>query len=247
MKKASQSSFEYIDAIKNNDYTWLLELLQNNKDVVRDALFTCMQQKKFDIVYSLISDLPCDNDIKYGLLIFSIDKGYYEVTKHLLEHGINFHTNDDHALRRCAETNNVNIAKLLLDYGANVHADNDSALREAVVNYNFEMVKFLVEHGADIHAKNDSALRSGVEDGEYEIVKFLLESGANISALNNKALVGAIQSGSIETIKLLLDYGVNLSSLHTYKRSISVIQMTDFLIEQGFDAKTIMMLLYEDD
>lgn len=129
-------------------------------------------------------------------------KGHINMTKLLLDYGIDVRAND--ALCLAANNGHTEIVKLLLNRGADVHANNGRALHWASRNGHIETVKLLFDRGADVHAANGAALRWAACDGHIETVKLLLDHGADINAANGEALYWASRNGHTETVSLML-------------------------------------------
>ena len=123
----------------------------------------------------------------------------------LLEHGLDIHSNDDIALRRCGQlyrttclTSDILMAEseedclktmqLLIDHGANVASNNNEALLLNLQLCNFSIIQLLVEHGVNIRALELVPNKLSVEHSK--MIKQLLDNGlSTINICNIMAII----------------------------------------------------------
>jgi ankyrin repeat protein len=113
-------------------------------------------------------------------LLEACNRGDIKEVKRLVEQGVDFHSNNEEALRWAAFRGHLEIVKYLIEKGADVHGQNDLALKWAAAEGHLEVVRCLVEHGADIHNFFDEPLRIAIREGRIDVIKYLLEQGVDI-------------------------------------------------------------------
>lgn len=82
-----------------------------------------------------------------GYLFNSIRNGNYDITKLLIEKGVDTDLNT--ALLYSVDYNSIDIVKLLISKGADIHFRNDYALKTALRKNNKDITEFLLKNGAN--------------------------------------------------------------------------------------------------
>ena len=183
-------------------------------------------------------------------------RGYYEIVKLLLEHGIdpNIEIGFDTALLPIvAKNGHIEIVKLLLKQGAHPDSKNygKTAMIHAAWRGDIKMCQLLLKHGANVDGaenmtslKNRTPLMAAANKGHTELVKVLLTHGANVNAkqkhYNNTALSEALKNRHREITKILLEHGATFNDsallLVTYNNWPEIVRL---LLEDGADANII--------
>jgi ankyrin repeat protein len=160
-------------------------------------------------------------------------KGRVEVTRVLLDHGVNTKLQNErgetalHVVSRGKHNNSqegVGTARLLLERGVDVNArdkDGWTSLHFAAFEGRVEVAQVLLDYGANAKLETmwgETALHL-VSPGEYDseergvgIARMLLEHGVDVHAQNKAdatALHLAAFSGRLEIVQLLLDHSSN--------------------------------------
>jgi hypothetical protein len=146
-----------------------------------DLFQVCLNDDLSTLQDSLGKNIWTAEEINNGFIIFVMNKP--EITRILIDHGADVHTNDDDALKWAACCGQIETVRLLIARGANIHADNNKSLRFAAVNGYTEVARLLLTHGADIHAEEDDALFSAAQKRHPETVALLIEYGAPLEKL----------------------------------------------------------------
>lgn len=96
---------------------------------------------------------------KYSYLHTSVSEGEYEITKYLLENGIDINVKNQiglYPIYFAVDYGFIDILKLLIEYHADVDAKDsrgETLIFHAIRNNNLEIVKLLVENGANLKTK----------------------------------------------------------------------------------------------
>jgi uncharacterized protein len=113
--------------------------------------------------YINIENINKVNEFGFGLLHYSISRNSFDITKYLIESGINLDLMDlerNTALHYVCNTQNIEIAKLLLEKGADLSIRNkygNNAMWTAVFNCKgkyYDMVELFMKYNPDIITKN---------------------------------------------------------------------------------------------
>ena len=133
-------------------------------------------------------------------------------------------TNHDLLITACEQGNVNEVVRLIEEEQVNFHNNQNLALRQAAYHGQLAVVRILVERGADIAAKNHDALTcaatchsnnrliDGVnpKQGNLDVVNYLLENGANleIARINNTARWNSIMDNAIRARLRELGYTI---------------------------------------
>lgn len=146
-----------------------------------DLFQVCLYDDLSTLQDSLEKNIWTAEEMNSCFIIIAMNKP--EITRILIDHGADVHTNDDDALQWAAGCGQIETVRLLIAHDANIHADNNKALRFAAVNGYTEIVRLLLIHGADIHAEDDDALFSAAQKRHPDTVALLIEYGAPLEKL----------------------------------------------------------------
>ncbi len=121
----------------------------------------------------------------------------------------------EHDLITAARNNEVELTKELLEFGVDPSADDNGAISWASRNGHTSIVKLLLEDPrVNPSANNNEAIRLASEDGHTSTVKVLLEDPRiDPSASNNYAIRWALRNIHVDIVKMLLeDERIDLSA-----------------------------------
>jgi len=159
----------------------------------------------------------------YPLLLRALDTGDYDLTKRLLEHGLDPNRPDDDGddtpLHVAAEMGNERLAELLVDKGANVNALNQSnrtPLHLAVIHDKPAMSRLLLRHGAKTCLGTPIFDHCDGTSPEYLVIgRLLLEAGARVNAGTGPdlPLAQALRWGTLDWVQVLLRRGAHVHLL----------------------------------
>ncbi len=239
---AAFSQSPLLDAIRNNDLSQVITLLNRNADVqARDS--------------------DGDNALMYAALYSTID-----CMKLLLQKGAHPDVPNDlgeTAIMWCSH--DLEKTKLLLEYKANLHlrtTDGNTALLGACVgNSQYEIIKLLLDHGADalaVNNKNITTLMRVAQYGDTGSARLLINKGVGINAEANDhqtALFYAIKSSNKEMLYWLIANGADANIKDNYKATAlsyavilsdleiakALLPITRGINEQDIDGTTILM------
>lgn len=167
------------------------------------------------------SDSYDKNQCGSTALLLSLQKGYLDCVKYLVEQDIDVNVigNDGNsALMFGAYSGNVDCLRYLVQQGADVYAKNKDA--ETALHWSAQLgypscVKFLVEQGADIYGRNgrkNTALMESAENGHLDCLKFLSQQGAIINddnEMRNTPLLLSAQESHLDCVQYLLRHGAD--------------------------------------
>jgi len=228
---------ELIPALKNNDITNAIILIENGIDV-----------KKV-------------NSLNETSLMYAIKINNIYISKLLIAKGVDINTITNNRLQNTAlsiaitnDNDNIELVKLLFDNGADINnsiKNITESLIKAIQKTNLNIVKFIVEKGANvntIHENNTLLLQSiNAKKVSVNFVKFLIEKGANVNFLDNNSktpLIYSIENNYIDIVKLLIDNkaDINVVGPKPYKKTILMyaidmknIDLIKLLIDKGLD------------
>lgn len=114
-----------------------------------------------------------------GLLIESIKKNSLKNVKNLVENGANIQACINKGFVYSVDNGFFEITKFLIEKGVDIHYRNDYAIRKSCCYGHIDTVKFLIEKGADIHAKYDESYIEASNNMNVEILKILIQSDIN--------------------------------------------------------------------
>lgn len=153
-------------------------------------------------------------------------KGYWEIIKVFLQHGIgiNLFTSDQQktCMHIAAENGDLKLLTFLIGNNAQ-HRENKNGwfpLHSAVAKGKLEIVKYLIEEcKIDINLQQinqwqDTPLHTAANFGQYEVLKYLLEKNAQVipNAQGKLPLHLAAEKRQVECVKLLLKQGKDINS-----------------------------------
>lgn len=177
----------------------------------KNSLMNAVENEDCQLVEKILKDgAPADANE------YSLSKGNY-----IFEDSRDYTT----PLLYTCEKGNYEIAELLLEYGANpsaVDSNNSTPLIEALDSKSYDIMELLIKKGADIEYSSDgnTCLVRAVRIGDIRAVELLLEYGANPNVTDDtgNTLLEYIESGYIysyteeaynygEIYKILKKYG----------------------------------------
>ncbi len=127
----------------------------------------------------------------------------------LINQGVDFTTQDNHAIRMASEFGRIAVVYLLLKHGVDFTTDDNYAIKLASEWGHTEVVRLLLENDSeykvDPKAEDNYAIRLASEGGHLEVVRLLLKHGADPTDRDNDAIQWASEWGHTEVVRLLLD------------------------------------------
>lgn len=215
-------------ALDKNNYTKLLELLQNVDDTtIQKCLIYAIHYGMDKISKKMIKKLSNKLDLnKNNSEIFRYAV-YYDrrlIVSVLIDIGVDVHADDDYAfIKYClAEPSKIDYSLInkLIDKGANIYARNSLALIQASGNGNLDLVKILLEKmekqsvlelNTDFSKPTnfDIAMISATLHKHNQIVLELLAKGADPLTNNSEVIVCSTENGNTELVKIFLENGVD--------------------------------------
>lgn len=84
----------------------------------------------------------------------------------------------------------------LIDSGLDFHENNEGALRLAILKSNVEIVEYLINKGANINVMNGAPLRLAAHCHNSKIINLILEKSNFFTALNYLTSVGLIETAN---------------------------------------------------
>lgn len=225
------------------------------------SLFYAIDYNDYPLCNSLIgngANVNAPVSDKYNLLWHSLDKGYFKISKLLLDSGANFQMYENEILCYPEESNEIKSAKLLIDSGANLNCkckQDITPLLFAIANKNFEYIRILIEAGANYSSVEDKLIALVGEKRDMQIGNLLIKRGFNINSLNqigNSILSGFVADNNLESTDFLISLGAdvnikthsNMTALHIasymghYDIALSLIKAGADVNARAIDGKT---------
>ena len=142
-------------------------------------------------------------------LIDAVDKGDFEIVKHLISTGVEYQINNIFTI--ASKNGHLNIVMYLhRELEADINCDDGLPVRFASFFGHFDVVMYLCENGATIESNYNSAVEWACQNGHLEIVKYLVnEMGADILNSNYCSLLWASEYGHLPVVKYLCEAGVD--------------------------------------
>jgi ankyrin repeat protein len=145
----------------------------------------------------------------------AINKDRRKTAIKLINQGVDFTTQDNHAIRMASELGRIAVVRLLLKHGVDFTTDDNYAIKLASEWGHTEVVRLLLENDSeykvDPKAEDNYAIRLASEGGHLEVVRLLLKHGAdptvNPAANDNYAIKNAFGHDKDKIIALLEEYG----------------------------------------
>ena len=168
--------------------------------------------------------------LKYTLDVCVDNTKCYEITKYLLESGVDVKTSD-HILRTSLRYyytwsgdsfKPIDLIKLFVEYGADIHCYDEYIFRlacEYFYYFGIEYIKFLVGLDVDINADNDYAIVIAAKNGHFQLCQYLVQLGANVNARDGWPLKYALQryAGNQDSLlELFLSANADTKCISTY-------------------------------
>ncbi|KAK5650871.1 hypothetical protein RI129_001900 [Pyrocoelia pectoralis] len=207
------------------NYPNILKMLIQRKadiNIANDAgefpLLTAVTNEYLDLVQILVEGnaiINCDT-----ALHLSIKRGYYNITRLLLERGANINSKDQDGntpTHKAVLFNYPNILKMLIQRKADINIPNDAGefpLLTAVTNEYLDLVQILVEGNAIINCCNDTnknPLAVAIRQDNTAILKLFFEKGvkANDKIGGAPLLQLAVLNASVDVTRFLLEHGAD--------------------------------------
>lgn len=153
-------------------------------------------------------------------LHLSIKRGYYNITRLLLERGANINSKDQDGytpIHKATLFNYPNILKLLIRRKGDVNTFNNNGytpLMLAVSHEYFHAVEILVENNATINCNNDTSLNplaAAIRQDSVAILKLFFAKGvkANDKVGSASLLQLAVMNAAADVTKFLLENGAD--------------------------------------
>ncbi|KAJ3113978.1 hypothetical protein HDU96_002670 [Phlyctochytrium bullatum] len=190
-------------------------------------------------------------------LKFSAENGHLDITRMLVEHGVDINAKDEDGSTLLHNLNlgypgNVGIAQLLIEKGAELEArdeDGKTPLHRAAFYNSHDIARLLVENGADLEARDVDActpLHHATCNANLEFILLLVEKGADIrvtDANGSTPIHDAASEGNFDAVKLFIERGADVNGrdrrrmtpLH-YACANDCLQVVELLLESGADA-----------
>jgi len=158
------------------------ELPQCYKDNMAER---CAELGNLEMMKYLI-DIGADE--RLHLLRISARKGYMNITKYLINKGIDVFADDNIVLKDCVRYNAFEMVEYLISIGGDVNVAFIAAAERCASGRKQEMMEYLVSLGADIHIDDEHALKYNARYGYLSIVEYLVSVGANVDRIDLHAL-----------------------------------------------------------
>lgn len=182
-------------------------------------------------------ELLVQNDSPYKLnlekaLIFSAEKGHYNMAQFLLIRGAVIHYDHNRSLLVAVENKQEDVVNLLIHYGANINDRNGEILLTAIKVGSPAFFTFIAL-GAEYHFQQELPLRVACTYGRTQMVEIMLDdnlrhqlmvslstthsmerpsTNADIHVLNDAPIRLAVNRQQESVVRLLLEYGAVLPS-----------------------------------
>jgi ankyrin repeat protein len=173
---------QFIDEIENNNIEQVNKLLNEGADIHYN------------------NDLP---------LMISSYRGYYEMTKFLLDNGANINATYRYncpIIYACLN-DHIHILELLLERGANIENNdiiNDNIINSCFIKDSIESLKLLIKHGFTFDTYIQNAFTKSVKYKSKNILQFILDNYSQ-NILNKNIFVGQKNIKKYRFIRMLVD------------------------------------------
>lgn len=186
--------FDLIETIVGRNYAKVLKIILATGYKMLDseaekAIEIAIRNQNIEILKILLSYGANFEYISSKYLRDTVILGNYELTKFLLENGIEKH---ERALSIACMNGYDEIVKLLLNYGYDPNYNKSAPFISACMYCKeFSTIDKLVEKGAKVGARRNLALKMAVRYSTYDIVNHLIFWGANVKKVDKKDLIFA--------------------------------------------------------
>lgn len=157
-----------------------------------------------------------------GLMLAIWESGHWEVTRYLLENGIDpgirQKSSGWRALTFAAVNGHAAILRTLFEHGDRLEAADWKALHFAVQYRSLDTVAVLLEHGADADIRDEEGkvpLMRAAGNSDSAMLDLLLRHGADPNLSDETGmtpLMYAAQKANIDNIRLLIAYGADVDA-----------------------------------
>ena len=184
--------FDLIETIVGRNYAKALKIILDTGYKMLDseaekAIEIAIRNQNIEILKILLRYGANLKNISLKHFRDTVMTGNYELTKFLLEKGIN---KEERALSIACMNGYDEIVKLLLDYGYNPNYNRSAPFISACMKCKqVSTIKKLVAKGARIRARKNLALKMAVRYSSYPIVDYLIDVGANPRRVDKKDLM----------------------------------------------------------
>jgi ankyrin repeat protein len=137
-------------------------------------------------------------------LFESCKKGYYKITKLLIESGVDIRQQSDSCLNISSKHGHIECVELCLQGNSDVQSNDNYSLIWACQNGHLKVVEKLLSSKAPVGAMNNQPIQKASEYGNTEIVLLLIRMGADVNAAEGYPLRWASTNGHLSTVKALL-------------------------------------------
>lgn len=199
-------------------------------------------------------DLGFMDEYKYTPLIVASYYGNLEMTKYLVNEGVNIETrttdadSNKSALNEAVENDQYDVAEYLINKGADLKpfalfAGSVDVLNEASQNGNIKMIKLILDNGYPLTDNSIGKAIYFTKDNRTIIMKYFLDTKIDINfEYEGRALLAYAEG--LDGIKFLVERGakVNGKEGESYLRSASesgAIDVVDYLIKKGVNVNAI--------
>ena len=247
------------EAIDKNDTEMAIYFIEKGASITNlssrgDSVLSLAvsNENKMLLKYILKKDPVANRYSNFSFPILeSINKGNYEITKMLMDHGADPKISDWRkvsTLHLAAKSGNLKLIKLFIDKGVDVDirdVGGRTPIFYAAREGHFKAVKYLIEEDADediVSVSKQNPLHSAAMNGSRKIATLLLDEGTDpdqVDKRGNTPLHYAIRKKKIEFIKALLpeisyndDFIGNNSYLH-YASGYGNVKIVKLLVERG--------------
>ena len=229
---SSDKNRSLIDAIRQNNLTNVLHLIENGAEVKPQSRRRLEQP-----------------------LHYAIYHGHEQIVEALILIGANInikHSDVYFPIHKAVIKNQIAIVEILLRNGANIEAKCKNFSETPIcyaIQYGFtEMVKVLLRYGARIDQPNRRTSIYPIENAIFcnnkEILEILLKTKPNLNQQLFKILLhDTVLGGNVEFVEMLIEYRLEVNSyvsaIHlaiTHNRDIPI-KITEMLFRKGASAK----------
>jgi ankyrin repeat protein len=164
------------------------------------------------IVNFLLNFSIIPKDKIQNLFFQAIQNNNLELSKKLIDYGVDPHLRNDYALRLSSERGYYFIVKWLLQNfnTIDIHSNDDYAIKWSCVNGHFKIVKLLIKYGANIYEYDNFALKWCAINNHLKILKYLLNNFHFHNDVLSFIIIKCSQFGSLESIKTLRHFNANI-------------------------------------